>query len=300
MKYQKPALTFDAQADQLIARGLVAERGQLIEILSSVNYYRLSGYLFRFRDSTNPDLFVEGTNLDEAWDHYIFDRKLRVLMMDAIERIEIAIRTALANTHAQLHGPFGYCKPEHLPNLGNDRFGNFLAKLDEAQRHNSREVFVKHFEAKYGDTHHYLPVWMAVEIMNFGTTLTFYRGVEKGTKRHIASRFDISDDVLTSWLLSMNSIRNVCAHHGRLWNRTIGTKPMIPRQHYKHPDWHVVQLDNTKIFASITVALYMLRIIAPRSKWKTRFENLLDAHPNVPLPSMGIPPNWREIPIWKT
>lgn len=139
---------------------------------------------------------------------------------------------------------------------------------------------------------------MAVEIMNFGTTLTLFRGVEKKMKQQIASRFNVSDDVLMSWLLCMNSIRNICAHHGRLWNRTIGTKPKIPKQKFKHPDWHVVEIDNSKPFASICVAKVMLNEVAPRSKWGERFSDLLSTHHQIPIDNIGMPADWRAIPFW--
>ena len=81
MRYTKPPLTFEQQADQLLTRGLVTEREILIARLSEVNYYRLSGYWYPFR-KPDADAFEPDTTLDLIWDRYVFDRQLRVLVMD--------------------------------------------------------------------------------------------------------------------------------------------------------------------------------------------------------------------------
>ena len=93
MEYKKSPLTFEQQADLLISRGLQADRAQLISSLKSVNYYRLTGYLYPFRMA--DDTFKPGTTLEMVWRRYSFDRRLRVLVMDAIERVEVAVRTQL-------------------------------------------------------------------------------------------------------------------------------------------------------------------------------------------------------------
>ena len=166
MKYSKPSLSFEAQADKLINRGLIADRHVLIKRLESVSYYRLSGYLYPFR---NPDdTYKTGTRFETIWDIYIFDRQLRLLVLDAIERIEIAVRTNLIYLHTHKYGAFGYSNPATIPNLRAPDHNDFLNKLT-TERNHSREIFVKHFSTKYGDCHQNLPFWMAAEIMTFGT-----------------------------------------------------------------------------------------------------------------------------------
>lgn len=127
MKYAKAALTFEQQAGKLLGRGLVADRSALINRLKAVNYYRLSGYLYPFR---NPDdTFRSGTTLDAVWQRYTFDRQLRLLALDGIERVEVCVRTALVYHHAHKHGPFGYTVPANLPKLPAHRFGRFLTTV---------------------------------------------------------------------------------------------------------------------------------------------------------------------------
>src|SRR5271157_2501643 len=154
MEYTKPPLTFQEQAEKLLSRGLIADKEELVKRLKCVNYYRLSGYLYPYR---NPDdTYKPGTTLMLVWKHYTFDRQLRVLVMDAIERVEVAVRTQLVYHLAHRSGAFGYIDNNNLPFLDISRFSQWINDLDnESQR--SRETFISHFQNKYGDCHDRLP-----------------------------------------------------------------------------------------------------------------------------------------------
>lgn len=136
MKFTKPFLTDEQQADLLITRGLNGDRAALIEHLHTAGCYRLSGYWNPFRKPDPADPAAPRTKLDDfypdaavakVWNRYVFDRRLRLLVMDAMERIEIDARTRLANLHAARHGPFGYADaPATLPGLAVDERIKFL------------------------------------------------------------------------------------------------------------------------------------------------------------------------------
>mgnify|MGYP001558079525 FL=1 len=306
MKYAKPPLSLEQQADLLLGRGMAGDRALIIERLRVVSYYRLSGYWypFRERDPRNParylDSFRSGTTFEDVWARYVFDRRLRLLAMDAIERIEVSIRTQLANRHSRAHGAFGYITdPATLPKLAVDprKYKDFVVRVGE-ETERSRETFTSHFRAKYGDVHKEFPVWMATEVMTFGTVLSFFKGVEQNLKREIANEFGVPDIVLESWLLTLNAIRNICAHHGRLWNRELGVKPKFPNA-AKHPEWHApVLIGNNRVFGVLTICRYCLRRVAPQSNWPNRVRTLLADYPGVPHRDMGFPDNWEACPIW--
>ncbi len=84
MRYDKPPLSFEEQADHLIQRGLVVDKSLFVDRLKNVNYYRLSGYLYPYRQA--DDTFKPGTTFERVWRHYTFDRRLRLIVMDAIGR----------------------------------------------------------------------------------------------------------------------------------------------------------------------------------------------------------------------
>jgi len=236
MKYDKVPLSFEEQAALLMSRGLIADPALLVNRLKNVNYYRFTGYLHPFR-LDNSDNYKPNTTLERVWRLYAFDRRLRLIIMDAIERIEISVRTQLIYELSHATGAFGYTTSTGLPKLNTVDYQKWWKSVsDEIGR--SKEIFVEHFLKKYGDYHQTLPLWMTGEIMSFGCMLTMYRGVSPGIKRNIARHYNIPDEVLTSWLQVFNVARNICAHHGRLWNREFGYKPKLPGEN-KYPQWHV-------------------------------------------------------------
>jgi abortive infection bacteriophage resistance protein len=296
MKYNKPPLTFDEQIDLLISRGLVvADRKSLLIHLNNVSYYRLSAYWYTFRQDN--DMLKPGTTFEVIWRRYTFDRQMRLLVMDAIERVEIAVRTQLTNMFTLKYGPFGHLDPANLPKIDHDRWNDLVQKIRDEAVH-SQERFVAHYNQKYAEEAD-LPLWMAVELMTFGMLFTFFRGTESEIKRSVAAVYGISAEVLESWLHCLNQVRNICAHHGRLWNKVLGVKPAIPRRN-KHPHWyHPVEVKNERLFSVLTLLRYFIAYVAPLSKWPHRVEKLLKDYSDIPLAPTGFPENWKDCPIWK-
>lgn len=216
--------------------------------------------------------------------------------MDAIERIEIAVRSLLATSHAGRYGLFSYANDlNSLPNLNEKDRTKFQKKITEAYDI-SQDAFVAHFKKKYGDEHRVLPIWMAAEIMTLGTLLTFHRGCHQDIRTEIAKPFGVHETVFASWLLSLNTVRNICAHHGRLWNRDFGTKPKIPD---KLPQWREpVQIHGNRAFAVLTICKWCVDRIAPQSEWAARARALIAGAREIPLKSMGFPDAWESSPIW--
>ena len=180
--------------------------------------------------------------------------------------------------------------------LGQDEYIKFIKTIRDEMRRN-KEPFVRHFQKQYGDCHADLPIWMAGELMSFGTFYTFFKGLNRKDRQSIANVFGIDGVVLESWFGCLNTVRNICAHHSRLWNRELGIKPLIPR---KNPVWHTpVETPNNRIFGVVTIFCYLLKIIAPQSHWCKRFRELINEFPGVPLSEMGFPSGWENHALWK-
>lgn len=298
MIYTKPALSFNQQAQRLIDRGLIVPNEEiLIQCLSMVNYYRLSAYWYPYKriDNTGNECFAPGTTFETIWRRYTFDRHLRLLLLDAIEHIKIAIlQTRMVEQFTLLHGPFGYCDPGNFKSgLNHTRL---MREIDDAVGR-SKEEFVQRFQHKYTSEPH-LPLWMTAELMTFGQLFTFFRFLHYKEKQNIAQAFGISPPVFVSWLHTLLFIRNTCAHHVRLWNREIPIRPKLPRAHHS-PEWHKPEVNNRRVFAILTILKYLLSYVAPKTDWTERLFNLLDDNNDVPLREMGFPENWRESTLWQ-
>jgi abortive infection bacteriophage resistance protein len=295
VKYSKPAISFEQQADLLLKRGLQADRVQLIEVLSRVSYYRLTAYWYPFRQQDG--FFQPGTRLNPIWRRYTFDRQLRLLVMDAIERVEVAVlRTLMVEQHSRKYGPFGYRDGKAFrPEFSGKEHQRLVLEIDQAAGR-SRELFVDHFRTKYFSEPG-LPLWMAVEVASFGTLLTFYRYLHLNEQKSLVSRLRLSANVLQSWLFSLNYIRNLCAHHSRLWNRELAIRPLVPRH---DEDWHQPSTpDNRRIYVILLLLRWLLLGIAPQSRWTSRLRELLNHYTDIPLRHAGFPDDWEESPIWK-
>jgi abortive infection bacteriophage resistance protein len=322
--YAKTALTLDQQANQLIARGLVVtDRNELIGRLKVVNYYRLSGYLYPFREREPngklTDTFVPGTTLEMVWRRYNFDRRLRIILLDAIERIEVAVRTRLVYHFVQGQGPFGHLEERNLPRFrkrpwwqrlyrnlralaklkGLERTEHqlWLAKLQN-EKNRASDAFVTHFTQAYGDRHDQLPLWMACELMTCETAMQLAYGVDRVVVQQAAADFGFPDQQLLSWMKALFTLRNSCAHHARIWNRVFGVKPSVPGKN-KHPNWHLTpRFAPDRVGLMLTVCHHWLGKVSPTTQWKARLFALFDEYPEIPLAEMGIPPNWRTHPLW--
>ncbi len=298
LKFTKPPLTFEDQVKLLLSRGMNGDPETMEQRLSTINYYRLSGYWFHRLDGNNR--FRPDTHFNDVWLRYVFDRKLRLLLMDAVERIEVTVRTLLSYHFAHAHGPFAYALDHGtLPGLPAFRRQELLSRIANEVDRSKREQFVKHFRQKYGGDHKDLPIWMATEVMSFGSVISVLQACSNVVKKKVARSFDVSAPVMVSWLWSLNEVRNICAHHGRLWNRPLGNKPLIPFMKH-HPEWHQPgPPDNRRIFCVLTVCAHCLARISPGTTWPHRLRKLLNEYERIPRRNMGFTERWLESPLWK-
>ena len=287
MKYQKPPLTYSEQLDLLLTRGLQVEsKIEALHCLKNISYYRLSAYFLPFKQS---EQFRKGTSFKDVIDLYTFDRKLRLLILDAIEPIEVALRTQIIYHLSHKYGAFGYLDEKNFSNRF--KHAKWLQNLNESIS-DSTETFIKHYKKKYTLSTHF-PFWMVIEVISFGNLSYFFRGLKGEDQQVIANIYNIKDIVLTSWLHALVYLRNLCAHHARLWNRTLTFKPALPQ---KSSIWQGVKNDN--IYSLLVVMEYLLNEINSDSMWASRLQALLENYPQVSLTTMGFPKNWSDKMPW--
>lgn len=310
MDYSKTHLSLSQQADRLIKRGLQANKSELEQRLVDVSYYRLSSYWYPFRlvdpvTLERKDGLQPNTSLDLIWDHYIFDRQLRFLLMDAIERIEVSIRSRLVSFLTETDGPFGYTSSSIFlnPSLHQKWIKKVRCCVDRAKK---SSPCLKHFFKRYGDKHGDPPLWITAEVLDFGCMSNFFSGVRKDIRNKAVKSFGISAAILDSWLMCLNAVRNSCAHHEYIWCRVWINKPMFPRADVLWKN-SISQVPSATDFyrsgtgAILVMCRYLLRIIAPTSEWHRRVEVLFSrfASKGIDYSKMGMPQAWQSHPLWK-
>lgn len=293
MKYEKPFKTFSEQADLIIERGMIGDKDILVQCLKDVGYYRLSGY-WRIFKRPNSEEFWPGTDFNRIWQLYTFDRKFRLIVFDSIERIEVYIRTQLVYLLAAKTGPFGFENIDTLPRMKPYDYKRFMNRCEVAYSR-SREQFAVHFKSIYGNNHKLPPYWMLANLMDSGMVLNLYKGAPVDIRQKIAEELEIQTRVLDSWLVTINTVRNICAHHGRLWNKVIGTPPAIPKSEIWHEPF---EIQGRKIFGTLSVLSYLLKYIAPDTTWHTELISILKTVSKSDRHRMGFDDGWKNSPIW--
>ncbi len=298
MHYTKPALTYDQQLELLLARGLaIPDRERALHWLKRKGYFRLSAYFLPFK-IYGTDQYVPGSTFTDVIKLYKFDAHLRLLMIKAIDRVEVALRASITYHFAHVLGPFGYNNAAHFtpfvpssgPGTASTGFDHvYLMKRIEAEVTQSKEEFVRHYLTKYTSEVH-LPVWMLTELMPFGMLSKMTEGVKKGLRKQIAKDFGVAQSQLISWMETLTYIRNICAHHSRLWNRELSLKPELLKE------WKVNGISNTRIYCVFLVLNHILRHASPRSRWKDMLMISILENPHINLGAMGFPANWKDIP----
>ncbi len=294
MRFEKPPKTFDDQVDLLISRGMrIDDPKRARRYLSHLNYYRLAAYWLPFEQDHTTHRFKPGVEFDLVLEHYIFDRKLRLLIMDAIERIEVSLRTRWAYHIAHSYGPHALldqtlfkAKWPHTDNVN---------ALRETIRRSS-EVFIRHFN-KYDEM--LPPVWVVCEIMTLGQLSKWYANLKRGRDRNaIARGYGIDEVNLTSFLHHLSIVRNHCAHHARIWNREFTFSWKLPRKKpitlRRNFNW----TDKRRIYNTLVMLAYLMDSIGPNS-WKQRLYDLFSKHPDVKDSVMGFLPDWLDRPVWR-
>jgi abortive infection bacteriophage resistance protein len=296
MNYDKPPKTYEEQLCILEARGLIVnDRKFALHCLEHYNYYRLSAYRFTLTETDNSDLFVRGTTFESLWELYDFDRQLRFLVMQATKRLEISVRAHWAYVLSHAHGAQAY----EYPDVFRDprRHTSALSRLD-GELGRSREVFVTHFRQQYGMSRP--PIWAACEIMSFGLLSRFYENIRHNKDRKaISQSYGLSPANLESLLTHAAYIRNLCAHHSRLWNRRFTVTVSLPRKHPLNVVESLNPSEDRRLYNTLVILAHIMNVVAPDSNWIDSLLTLINAQKNPVTQHMGFPENWRNLPIWK-
>jgi abortive infection bacteriophage resistance protein len=288
MKYSKPALIYADQLALLISRKLTCgDRTRALEWLQRVGYYRLSAYFLPFRDPGTGN-FRAGVTLDEIVNLYKFDCGLRLLTLQALDRIEVGVRASITYQLAHALGVYGYADPANF-NPAYDHAG-FL-RIIQREENRSAEVFVEHYRTKYTSETH-LPIWMATEIISFGALSQMYANLRKKLRKQIAHEFKQPEPVFVSWLHALTAIRNSCAHHARLWNRELAVKPELPNA------WKAQGIGNRRFYTIALIIQALLNQVSPGSRWKERLKAHIDGFPGVDISHMHFPSDWKGHSPW--
>nr|WP_120492653.1 Abi family protein [Corynebacterium lactis] len=301
----KPFKTYDEQLALLEQRGMhVGDRDSAVEFLSRVNYYRLSGYwypmrVFEVNTNTALDQFQDGTSFELVKRLYEFDERLRNATFIELGKIETTVRTTIGHTLGRL-SPSVHLEPNLLGarahqtdrNSGLTTYAKWQLKYERALN-TTKEDFVRHHKRRYDGI---LPVWAAVEIMDWGMLSHLYAMSPNRARNEVARLCDLSAPQLESWLKSLNVVRNYSAHHARMFNRAYDLRPRLP----SHPSLMEISGTTSRAFGQLSLVQYLLKTLhlAPGNLLPDTLESF-PRNELVPFSRTGAPENWREHLLWR-
>jgi abortive infection bacteriophage resistance protein len=292
--YSKQPLSYSEQLDLLASRGLIiVDRVNAENFLKQVHYYRLSAYCLPFEAARHK--FNPGATFVQIQQLYEFDRQLRSLIDEALEVIEVSFRSAFSYYLAQKYGLYAHEEPERFYS-GFDHSGWVLKIHEEAER--SKETFIIHYRSKY-EGFPRLPIWIAVEVMSFGSLSMLYHNLLRNEQVGLAEMLGFHSKILSSWLHTSTYVRNICAHHSRLWNRELAIAMIVP----KNIIWEGI---NAKRIGSVMFAIMSYLKGLPSASdiegsWRDKMEGLILPAPAVSqfYKEIGLPEDFKVHPLWK-
>lgn len=315
----KPSTAIDEQLTLLANRGMViSDQEHARRWLTQVGYYRISGYFYPYRlpsqtgSEPRQGNFVGGTTFQSVSDLYEFDRKLRTLVHDATERVEVALRAQVSRILAD-QGPESYRDADTF----RDAFDHprWLRTVEKRiNRASSRSNPIKHYRAHYGGR---VPIWVAMDALDFADVSQAFEGLPSEDQRAVGDALGITIDPanlsknqrqkvnrhhpLTRWFEKLTVMRNTAAHHSRLWNRTMvpaGTTALKTVAGLES----LASNQSEKVYDALLLTNKLLTSISPGTSWNTRIVDLIDSLEKIPGRSaqeMGFPLEWRKIGVWR-
>ncbi|NWA85244.1 Abi family protein [Pseudomonas sp. D2002] len=325
--FSKPAIDVPAQLELLKLRGLIIHDQPRAEcFLQSVSFFRLSPYMRPFQQSEDiGHHFRNGSQFRQLTRLYDFDRQLRLLTMDAIERVEIASRAVISNHMGPAHGSHWYINPGMFhPTFDHQRLLTALSnkqatamrdyqrdceRIDRSHASEKRKNLLKRQRAKESYARHYpvtyahptlMPGWAMLEELTLGDLSHLYKGLARDAdKKAIAKRLMLPAPLMQSWLHTLTTIRNICAHHSRMWNRELGIRPELPKKaSFLWPEYLSQQGAHSRIFSALCILNHLMHQVSPHTAWGHSLRQLIGEFPDVSLKAMGFPPDWYQDPFW--
>jgi abortive infection bacteriophage resistance protein len=312
LEYSKPHLSYFEQIELLRSRGMeIDDVIEAQEILKNIGYYRLSGYFYPYRQfgvhehnelQQRIDTFRLGTNFGHVKAIFEFDSQLRLTALSGLESFETSLRAITAYV-VGTNTKFAHYELAQLhPKTKQEEHSKWLKKYKNDMNKAGKSDFLKHFNSKYSGK---CPIWIAVEFMQFGTLTHLYGLLQDQHKDLISREFGFSTRKSFHVTLdSFRQIRNLCAHHSRLWNMNLDVQiPHISRNSSTNTEiYHLNEIDSTKLYKPFVILGHTLRQLKNERSFIDSIRGVISNFPEVPalspISDMGFPEGWQEMDYW--
>lgn len=299
--FDKRAISIQEQLDKLKSRGLIINpEDEADHYLSHISYYRLGEYWHSMQSDKENHVFKPNSRFSDVMALYKFDRALRLLIFDVIEKIEISLRTQMIYQLSHEFDPWWFQNFDLFED--SKALVKTLSNLEEELARSKDPTIKNHFK-KHKDDLRFPPAWKSLEQTSFGSLSKLYGNLKNDvkSKKEIAKFYGVVNHTyLPSWLQSIAQIRNYCAHHSRLWNKNLpGAPKLLPNPPNPWVADVPKQHEFQKIYVHLCLMKYLLNVVQPDNDFKNQLQGLLRKYSNVDPNALGLKPNWQNEPLWK-
>lgn len=277
ISYNKPPLSLIEQIYHLQECGIqIEDQDFATKVLKFVSLKRLKGYIY-------PPL--KSKYFKDIWSLYQFDSEIRRFCLGLIELVEVGIRTVISNQMSLEYGIHWFERADLFS--ADEKHQGILKVIEKAQSKAKKDTnhHVGRFYVKYNEAS-FPPSWTVFEALTLGTVSTIYRSMKPQIQKKISREFGLNYDIFKSWLICIAALRNICAHHERLWNRVFTFKPIIQNEQKGYIP------TNERFFAQFMVLSNLIKIIDPHVNSIQSLKNLMAKHHESYLKFMGFPASW--------
>lgn len=308
MKYDKPHASLDEQIERLQKRGmLIKDVDTAKHELRNIGYYRLSSYWYRFEtppvEGHRTHNFRPGVTFDDVFKLYVFDQRLRVLLLEAIERLEISMRAVWAEALSEVYGPHALLESKCFSDK--DVYFQGVAKLIQSTaraRNSSAEI--QHYLKTYCSPL-CPPIWLAISVMTFGEVLRWLKNTDIAQiKGKVARAFGFPNaNVMIGTFRSILTVRNMCAHQERLWDSVLITRMPLITKHFQAPMVTLKQKDqivaDARMYNYLLVLGHLMINLNNDTSWPHRIASLVKSSlTKEQQRTMGFPIDWEHYDFW--
>ena len=306
---EKPFKTHDQLIELLESRGIdfsdPESKSFAKKKLQRIGYYSLiNGYSYLFRDKEETDTYLPGTTINEIYNLYLFDQKLRDIFLRNILPLEINIKSLIAYYFPKTHPETHYLTYTNFDTSKKDASKNITSLISEIQRQIAgrfSDPSISHYLRNYG----YIPLWVLNNILTFGIISKFYSLMQQKERQDISKTFHLSDNELESILSYISSVRNFCAHGNRLYCYR-NKRPLYDTK--LHQSMQIPKSDKNEYLygkRDLFAAMIALKLTISKNEYRRMVKELdialknLYSHSRVLteatiLDSMGFPPDWKK------
>jgi len=216
---EKVFKTLEEQVNLLKSRGLRVEQTDK-KILEIENYYYIiNGYKDLFLKQKNPDFYKEGASFKEIYSLFEFDRKLRMIFLSKILKIEHNIKSLIAYHFSKKYGYRDYFLLENFrrpsKKITSGNIEKVIYVLEETIKKSiNKDDTINHYSNKYG----YVPLWVAINVFTLGNTNKFYGILKNEERSNVSKYYNIQPDKFQNFLRNIVFFRNKAAHGLRFYN----------------------------------------------------------------------------------